>query len=66
MRVINVKRYPVCVTCKNWYDPACSAMKPKAPAIDLWEIDDTCRKMCSIKNFETNGGVTCPKYVSKL
>ena len=43
----NIKKDKRCVLFKYWFDPMLSALYPKTPHINIWEIDERCsRKMC--------------------
>ena len=66
--VVNIKHIKKCAICKNWYDPTNSAIRPKSPAIGLWEIKDTNQKcMCLKKNFDMPANAFCSKdFISKL
>lgn len=66
--VVNVKRAKKCAFCKYWYDPASSAIAPRAPKIDLWEIKDTNQKsMCLKKNIPMSANAFCSTdYEKKL
>lgn len=66
MTVINVKRFGRCAVCKHWYDPANSAITPRAPQIDLWEYDDSAKRKCMKKNFDTNASGFCSYFQSKF
>ena len=38
--VCNCKQVKRCAFCKHWYDPTSSAIVPKQPRINLWEIKE--------------------------
>lgn len=66
MLTINIKTAKKCALCKYWYDPANSAIAPKSPKINLWTMDDKCKKMCLKRNYEMNSTAFCGKYECKL
>ena len=63
---INIKHVKRCATCKYWYDPTNSAVEPRAPRLNLWRIDDKCKKMCLRRNYEMSGGAYCNEHECKL
>lgn len=63
----NIKKDKRCVLCKYWFDPMLSALYPKTPHINIWEIDDGCsRKMCIKKGALMQPLGLCGKYESEL
>lgn len=66
--VVNVKCVKKCAFCKNWYDPTNSAIAPKAPNIELWEIKDINQKcLCLKKNIQMPANAFCSSdFASKL
>lgn len=69
MFVFNAKSCRHCCICKNWYDPANSAITPVAPNINQWGI--TCdpyndRKMCMRTNLPKSAVDTCGKFEIKV
>lgn len=66
--IVNVKHTKKCAFCKNWFDPACSAIAPKSPAIGMWEIRDINQKcMCMKKNIQMPANGFCSSdFVSKI
>ncbi|MBQ6702981.1 MAG: hypothetical protein IJN17_08530 [Clostridia bacterium] len=65
---VSIKNNKKCAFCKYWYDPANSAISPKAPAIGLWQIKDINQKcMCLKKNIPMPAGTFCSNnYECKL
>jgi len=65
---VNIKHVKKCAFCKNWYDPACSAIEPAAPGIGLWKIKDINQKsMCMKKNIQMPSNAFCSDgFVCKL
>ena len=58
--VVNIKNCKRCAYCKYWYDPTNSAIAPKAPTINLWEIKDINQKaMCLKKNIQMPANAFC-------
>lgn len=66
MMVFNIKTSRSCAFCKYWYDPANSAISPKAPNINLWNVDDKCKNMCLKTNIEKKATATCSRFELKL
>lgn len=66
MRSVNIKTTKKCAFCKYWYDPTYSAIRPKSPKINLWELDESVRKMCLRKDHETEALSYCSYYSCKL
>lgn len=66
--VVNIKQMKKCAYCKYWYDPTNSAIAPKAPAINLWEIKDINQKaMCLKRNIKMSASAFCNcDFESKL
>lgn len=59
---ISIKK---CAFCKNWYDPANSAIEPqKGPG--MWKCDTTVKNKCRVKNVQTVAMHTCSKFECKL
>ncbi len=46
----NIKTTKICAFCKNWFDPACSAVNPVTPVSGWWEVDNTVKKLCLKRN----------------
>ena len=65
MQLINCKNVKRCVICKHWYDPTNSAIKPKAPKINLWEYDEKAKNMCLKRNIEMPAFAVCHKFECK-
>ena len=63
--VCNCKQVKRCAFCKHWYDPTNSAIVPKQPRINLWEIKE-CKKLCLKKNYEMAATAQCREYESKM
>lgn len=65
---VNIKHIKKCAFCKYWYDPANSAITPKAPNIGLWEIKDINQKnLCLKKNIPMSANAFCSNdYEGKL
>lgn len=61
----NCKRNKWCCFCSNWFDPACSALKP-LKARDLFEVDQTVVCKCRQNNLNTKALATCPKFKPKF
>ena len=66
MFTANIKTYKRCAVCKYWYDPTNSAITPRAPKINLWDVDVKCKKMCTKKNYETVANSFCNLFESKF
>lgn len=66
--IVNIKTMKKCAFCKNWYDPTNSCIKPKSPAIGLWEIEDINQKcLCMKKNIQMPAGGFCSSdYIQKI
>lgn len=66
--VVNIKNTRKCAFCKNWYDPTNSAIEPRTPKINLWEIKDTNQKcLCLKRNYKMQAGAFCSSdYECKL
>lgn len=65
MKQANLKTVMRCAFCKNWYDPADSAIRPKVPQLNIWEYDDRAKAMCMLKNTDTLGSALCSHYECK-
>ena len=67
MRPLNIKRgNGVCAFCRNWNDPANSAIRPKQPTGGIWEYDETTENICKINGFKKKAFMTCANYVCKV
>ena len=66
--VVNTKNIRECAFCKNWYDPTNSAVAPKSPATDMWEIKDINQKcMYFKKNIPMSANAFCSRdFISKF
>lgn len=66
--VVDIKHIKKCAFCKNWYDPANSAITPRAPKIGLWIIKDTNQKcICLKKNIKISANAFCSRdFISKI
>lgn len=64
--IINIKTAKKCAICKYWYDPTNSAIMPRSPKINLWTIDDKCKKKCLKKNYEMQSTAFCGRFENKL
>lgn len=54
-----------CAFCKYWYDPTNSAIRPSFGR-GVWEYDADAKCKCRVKNRDTKGFESCPKFESKL
>ena len=66
MGSINISREQKCAICKYWFDPACTAIKPRAPQMNLWDVENNAQKMCLQKGFDTSAMNSCFKFKNKL
>ncbi len=58
--IVNINHMKKCAFCKYWYDPANSAIAPKVPVINIWEIRDINQKcMCLKKNIPMSANAFC-------
>jgi len=64
--VLNPHRMKACAFCKQWYDPTNSAIRPKAPAVGLWEYDPKATNKCLRTNADRKGSQLCHKYECKV
>lgn len=55
-----------CAFCREWYDPTNSAIRPKAPAVGMWEFNPRAKAMCMQKNIELPSFHFCPKFSCKI
>ena len=58
----NERSLHICAFCKYWFDPTCSALKPKFGM--RWEVADI-KKTCRKRMFETRSIHSCMDYVRK-
>lgn len=49
MLVANIKHVKKCVFCKYRYDPTNEAIKPGLSKQNIWEYDETKKKLCMQK-----------------
>lgn len=54
-----------CAFCRNWYDPANQALRPRVSR-GMFDVDDKARKKCLVNSFETKALHICPKFVRKF
>jgi hypothetical protein len=59
------KRNKWCCFCKHWFDPSCSALKPKM-APNMYDVDNTKRLKCNNKNVITPALFVCKDFECKL
>ena len=64
MKSFNSKMTRICAFCKNWFDPGCTAIKPRSG--DFFEIDDKVKKRCMICKLDKNALSSCGKFESKF
>ena len=66
--IVNVKSESVkkCAFCRNWYDPTSSAIRPKSPAVGIWEFDPSVTKPCTARPGERKAFYCCPDFVCKM
>lgn len=55
-----------CAFCQNWYDPTNSAIRPKAPAVGMWEFNPRAKAMCLKKNIELPAFHFCQYFARKI
>ncbi len=55
-----------CAFCRHWYDPTQAHIRPKAPAIGLWEFDPRVQAMCLKKNVSMPSFACCPRFLCKI
>ncbi len=65
---VNIKAESVkkCAFCRNWYDPTNTAIRPKSPAVGIWEFDPSVTKPCTVRPGERKAFYQCPDFVCKL
>lgn len=63
---INKSSGKKCAFCKYWYDPANSAISPKAPQIGIWSFDERAVKKCLKSNLDKRASYACTKFESKM
>ena len=61
----NSKNNRWCCFCKHWFDPGCSALKPR-PGRDLYDVNKDMKCKCSICNLYTPAVHNCPKFERKF
>ncbi len=66
MQQANIKYVKKCAFCKHWYDPANTAVSPKAPQINVWLYDEKASRKCLKRNVEMKSGAVCRKYEGKI
>lgn len=66
MAIMNVRRVGRCAFCKYWYDPANSAISPRAVQMGLWEFKEGEKRKCTKKNLDTLSGGYCGFYQCKV
>ena len=67
MRLFNVRDHKICAFCQYWYDPANTALSPKAPGAGFWLVDETMKQKCMrMVSFRRPSTATCPDYACKL
>ncbi len=54
-----------CCFCKNWYDPANKAIKPRVNK-NLFDVDKNAKNKCMVKNLMTPALGNCPKFEKKM
>lgn len=64
LKVAHSKSTHICAFCAHWFDPSCSAIKPKAG--DFWLYETTARKRCTKKRLDTQSWVHCNDFQGKL
>lgn len=61
----NCKRNKWCCFCRHWFDPSCSCLD-KLPGRDLFTVDQTAVKKCTLSNLNTKALCTCSKFDPKF
>ena len=68
MKSIRAKTCRLCAFCKHWYDPGNAAIRPKNPALGLWEYDEKAKSHC--ENFDykplRKSTQSCNDWVCKI
>ena len=60
----NCKKNKWCCFCQNWFDPSCSALKPRIG--DLFDVDDKKKARCMLVSYETKALSTCSRFKPKF
>lgn len=64
MQTFNTKHAKICAFCQNWFDPACSAIQPKAG--DFFAVDEKAKKKCMILKLDRPANCSCNKFKNKF
>ena len=64
MQTFNTKHAKICAFCQNWFDPACSAIQPKAG--DFFAVDEKAKKKCMILKLDRPANCYCNKFKNKF
>ena len=64
MKTFNVNMTKICAFCKHWFDPSCSALKPKSGY--FYEIDDKMKKRCDVYKLDKQAISYCKYFERKL
>lgn len=59
------KKNKWCCFCVHWYDPANLALKPRVNR-NLFDVDNSKRNKCVLRNIITPALSTCPKFKPKM
>lgn len=64
MQTFNYKHTKICAFCKNWYDPAGCAIRPKSGG--FVEIDNSARRRCMLVGLDKAATSSCKNYKCKF
>lgn len=64
LNIANIRNTRVCAFCKNWYDPANSAIQPYHG--DFFKYDSIAQKRCLKKKLDTKSWTSCGNFECKL
>ena len=63
-KIVNIKLTKLCCVCKHWWDPGCSALRPKNTG-DFWEFDFSARRTCTVRKSQQPSWAYCLKFERK-